>query len=38
MDFKVSPEEALKKLLTENEFPFTVVMKHGNMTIEYFAP
>jgi mannose-6-phosphate isomerase-like protein (cupin superfamily) len=38
MDFKVSPEEALRKLLIENEFPFAVVMKHGTMTIEYFAP
>ena len=38
MDFKVSDEDALKKLLDENEFPFTVMMKHGTMTIEYFAP
>jgi mannose-6-phosphate isomerase-like protein (cupin superfamily) len=38
MNYKVSPDEALKKLLEENEFPFTVVMKHGSMTIEYFAP
>lgn len=38
MNFKVSAEEALIKLLEENEFPFTVVMKHGTMTIEYFAP
>jgi len=38
MKFKVSPDEALKKLLEENEFPFTVMMKHGSMTVEYFAP
>ena len=38
MKFKVSPAEAKKKLLEENEFPFTVVMKHGTMSIEYFAP
>lgn len=38
MKYKVSPDEALKKLLDEHEFPFTVLMKHGNMTIEYFAP
>jgi mannose-6-phosphate isomerase-like protein (cupin superfamily) len=38
MAFKVSYEDALKKLLDENEFPFTVVMKHGTMTIEFFAP
>lgn len=38
MNFKVSPEDALKKLLDDYELPFTVVMKHGTMTIEYFAP
>ena len=56
MNYKASPDEALKKLLEENEFPrpddlsmnesvghtvgraFTVMMKHGSMTIEYFAP
>jgi len=38
MKYKISPDEALIKLLKENEFPFTVMMKHGTMTIEYFAP
>lgn len=38
MKFKISPAEAKKQLLEENEFPFTVVMKHGSMSIEYFAP
>ena len=38
MNFKVSPDDALKKLLDEKEFPFTVVMNHGTMSIEYFAP
>ena len=38
MKYKSSPDEALMKLLQEEEFPFTVVMKHGTMTIEYFAP
>lgn len=38
MKSKVSPDEALKKLLENYEYPFTVVMKHGSMTIEYFAP
>jgi len=38
MTFKVSPDEALMKLLDEKEFPFTVMMKHGSMTVEYFAP
>jgi len=38
MKYKISPDEALLKLLKENEYPFTVMMKHGSMTIEYFAP
>lgn len=38
MKFKISPAEAKKQLLEENEFPFTVVMKQGSMSIEYFAP
>ena len=38
MKFKVSPAEAKKKLEEENEFPFIAVMKHGSMTMEYFAP
>ncbi len=35
---KISPDEALAKLLKEGEFPFTTVLKHGSMTVEYFAP
>jgi len=38
MKFKISPAEAKKQLSEENEFSFTVVMKHGSMSIEYFAP
>ena len=38
MNFKISPNEAKKQLQEENEFPFTLVMKHGTMSIEYFAP
>ena len=38
MKFKVSSAEAKKKLEEENEFPFIAVMKHGSMTMEYFAP
>ena len=38
MKFKISPAEAKKQLLEENESPFTIVMKHGSMSIEYFAP
>ena len=38
MTYKVTAEDALKQLLQQSEFPFTVTMKHGSMTIEYFAP
>src|SRR5687767_7842924 len=38
MKFKISPAEAKKQLLEENEFPFAVVIKHESMSIEYFAP
>ena len=38
MKFKISPKEANEKLLEDNEFPFVVVMKHGKMSMEYFAP
>lgn len=38
MNFKISPAEAKTKLLEESEFPFKVVMKHGSMSVEYYAP
>ena len=38
MTYKLTAEDALKQLLKQTEFPFTVMMKHGTMTIEYFAP
>jgi mannose-6-phosphate isomerase-like protein (cupin superfamily) len=38
MKYKVAPDEGLKQLLGQSELPFTVVMRHGTMTIEYFAP
>ena len=38
MTYKVTAEDALKQLLQQSEFPFTVMMKHETMTIEYFAP
>jgi len=38
MKFKISPKEANGKLMEDNEFPFVVVMKHGTMSLEYFAP
>ena len=38
MKYKVTAEEGLREVLQQEEFPFAVMMKHGNMTIEYFAP
>ena len=38
MKSKISPKEANGKLMEDNEFPFVVVMKHGTMSLEYFAP
>ena len=38
MNYKVTAEEALIQLMEQSQFPFTVMMKHGSMTIEYFAP
>ena len=38
MTYKLTAEDALKQLLKQTELPFTVMLKHGTMTIEYFAP
>ena len=38
MKHKVTAEEGLREILQQEEFPFAVMMKHGTMTIEYFAP
>ena len=38
MKYKVTADEALIQLLEQTEQPFTVMMKHGMMSIEYFAP
>ena len=35
---KVSLLEAIDQLKLESEKVFTVVMKHGSMSVEYFAP
>ncbi|HKH59347.1 MAG TPA: cupin domain-containing protein [Flavitalea sp.] len=35
---KVSLLEAIEQLKQEVEKPFTVLMKHGTMSVEYFAP
>ena len=35
---KVGLEEAVAQLGLEAIHPFTTVMKHGSMSVEYFAP
>lgn len=35
---KASLLEAIEQLKHETERPFTVVMNHGTMSVEYFAP
>ena len=35
---KVSLLEAIEQLKKEVDKPFTVLMKHGTMSVEYFAP
>lgn len=35
---KVSLLEAIEQLKQEEERPFTVLMKHGTMSVEYFCP
>ena len=38
MKYKLTPEEALKQLKQQDKLPFTIMMEHGTMSIEYFAP
>jgi mannose-6-phosphate isomerase-like protein (cupin superfamily) len=38
MDYKISLQNAIEQLKTETSFPFTKLMQHGSMSIEYFAP
>ena len=38
MKYQITSEEALNKLREENKLPFTIMMEHGSMSIEYFAP
>ena len=35
---KISLLEAIGQLKQETEKPFTILMKHGTMSVEYFAP
>ena len=38
MKYKLTVEEASKQLLAQAKLPFTIMMEHGTMSIEYFAP
>lgn len=40
MSYHASIKTAFEKLLQETDmgFPFTVIMKHGTMTVEFFVP
>ena len=38
MKLKLTAEDAFQQLSAQTELPFTVLMKHGTMSIEYFAP
>lgn len=38
MKHKISLDDAKEKLSLETKLPFTVLMKHGTMSIEYFVP
>jgi mannose-6-phosphate isomerase-like protein (cupin superfamily) len=38
MNPKISLQEAIEQLQKETSFPFTRLMQHGSMSVEYFAP
>ena len=38
MKYNITADEALIQLLEQTELPFTVMIKHVTMSIEYFAP
>lgn len=38
MKFKVTIEEAVEQLSKEDELRFAVMMEHGSMQLEYYAP
>ncbi len=38
MSFHLTIGQAVRKLEKEKQNPFTVLMKHGTMSVEYFAP
>jgi mannose-6-phosphate isomerase-like protein (cupin superfamily) len=38
MQYKISLQTAIEQLQKETAFPFTKLMQHGSMSVEYFAP
>jgi mannose-6-phosphate isomerase-like protein (cupin superfamily) len=38
MKHKIGLHEAIEQLSQEKEFPFTALLHHGTMSIEYYAP
>jgi len=38
MNYKLTVAEAAKQLRGQSKLPFTIMMEHGTMSIEYFAP
>jgi mannose-6-phosphate isomerase-like protein (cupin superfamily) len=36
--FSISINEAIEQLSKENNQPFTLMMRHGSMSVEYYAP
>lgn len=38
MNFHPSIEQAIQQIQNQKETPFTLLMKHGRMSIEYDAP
>lgn len=38
MQYKIALDEAVAQLQNEKTLPFVELMKHGTMSVEYFAP
>ena len=38
MKYKLTAEDARNQLQQQSNLPFTIMMEHGTMSIEYFAP
>ncbi len=38
MKYKFTIESAIEKLKEQDEFPFVLLLKHGTLSVEYFAP